>query len=75
MVWLVEDVLLVVGVVVACPLVYCLYDLSVYFLRRLQINNDSHEFILEFCTVANTTKQSPLKLSPVIPPHNILSSF
>jgi hypothetical protein len=27
---------------------------DVYFLCRLKINHDSHEFILEFGTVANT---------------------
>jgi hypothetical protein len=33
--------------------IYCLFDCSVYFLRRLKINQDFHEFILEIGTVVN----------------------
>ncbi len=34
---------------------YQAHDLLVYFLCRLKINHDSHEFILEINTVANST--------------------
>ncbi len=33
---------------------FFLCDWFVYFLRRLKINHDSHEFFLEFGTVANS---------------------
>jgi hypothetical protein len=46
-----------------CLIIYCSAAcmihsscLIVYFLCRLKINNDSHEFILEFGTVANSNK-------------------
>ncbi len=38
-----------------------LYDWFVYFLRRLKINYDSHEVILEFGTVANSDNIAVVK--------------
>ncbi len=38
-------------------MLYIILLLIVYFLRRLKINHDSHEFILEFGTVSNSNFQ------------------